>query len=175
MESHCYASMSGTRRSSCPLFLSPFRPQLPHREAHKRNKERPGEKGGEREMERREWKTRDGDAYNYLAFMYARKGSQSVVLFSASAFTRSPSPRRSFFLFLSFSRLLALLAASRARFSSFSLSFFFCTLGPLPPMAGAGAVMRPHTRTRARDEHEHERTGGQARMHTGKPKRSARE
>lgn len=148
----------------------------PPSRSHERNEERAEEKGEEREMERREWKTRDGDAYNYLAFMYARKGSQSSFFFQLlpSAFTRSPSPRRSFFLFLSFSRFLAVLAASRARFSSFSFSFFFArSVFFLSWLELEQRCVR--TRERARDEHEHGRTDGQARMHTGKPKRSARE
>lgn len=67
------------------------------------------------------------------------------------------------------------LAASRARFPSFLFlsSFFFFLRSAL--FSWLEPAMRPRTSARVTNANTNGRTDGHARMHTGKPKRSARE
>lgn len=101
MESHCYAPMSGTRRSSLPLSFSfslhlSLSLSLSAAAPPSRSSERDGESwakektDGEREDKRRDTET----LIITLAFMCASQGgvlASPVVLFLASAFTRLSS------------------------------------------------------------------------------------
>lgn len=173
--------MSGTRRSSlslshAPSFSLSFGCGSPIAKQRARRRERSKEKT---DGERRD-KRRDRDAYNYLSFyvLRTREGPASPSFFfrlprSLAYLLDAPSFFPIFPPLLSLSSTL--LATSRARFPSF-LFLFFLAFSPLLLMVGASDAFAYE---RARDEREHERTDrrtdGHARMHTGKPKRSARE
>lgn len=179
MESHCYAPMSGTRRSSLSLslsrsfFLSLFR--LPHREAASET-----EGTVEGEDRRREGKIRGetGTLYNYFSF-YVREPARPVS-FSFSSFRVHSLIFSPFLLLFPFRPLLALSSTARSlaravSLFSFSLLFFFLlALGPLLLMVGASDASA-YERARVTNANTNGRTDGHARMHTGKPKRSARE
>lgn len=150
-----------------------------------RSSERDGESwakektDGEREDKRRDTR----DAYNYLSFYVrepgrcSRKPGRSFSSFRVhSLIFLTLLPFFSFILLLL--SVSATLAASRARFTSFLFFFprffFLRSQSPLLLMVGEPA-MRPRTSARVTNASTNGRTDGHARMHTGKPKRSARE
>lgn len=154
---------------SFSFSLSLFRPRLP---PITKQRARRRERAKEKIDEEREDKRRDRDAYNYLSFYVREPGrlSRPVVLFLASAFTRLSS-RHSLLFFLSLASPLILFLTRAV--SLFSFSFFFIFLRSAL-FSWLESAMRPRMSARVTNATDG-RTDGHARMHTGKPKRSARE
>lgn len=165
MESHCYAPMSGTRRSSRPLSFS-FLLSLSLSAAAppSRSSEQDGENGRrKRQTERGKIRGETGTLIITLAFMYYELGRfpqtrrsfssfrvHSLIFSTLLPFSLLPSsPLTLFHTARSFARAVSLF--------SFSFLFFFLALSSLLLMVGASDAFAYE---RARDEREHERTDG---------------